>query len=189
MKDEHKTSPDRGLGRTARSLGLIVGVALTSAFAAAPAHANNGFEEAHSLRSLDIMLMVTALRCRAGPHDFQSDYHQFSATHLPHLNAAGRTLKRTFAASYGERNPSRALDRMGVKIANAYGGGHPWMSCAELQQVTRDLCESADAKSLASKARYLLSAARPQAETSPEQAQSDPVRIGYNMTAEWEKRP
>ena len=189
MKDELKTSPDRGFWRPAKSTGFVMGVALAAALTSTPAHANDRFEEAHSLRSLDIMLMVTALRCRSGPHDFQSDYQQFAATHLPHLNAAGRTLKRNFAASYGERNPSRALDRMGVRIANAYGGGHPWMSCAELQQVTRDLCESEDAKSLASSARYLLSASRPPSETAPEVARSEPVRIGYNMTAEWEKRP
>lgn len=181
---------------TAKSTGLLMGAALACAGLSAPAHANDGFEEAHSLRSLDIMLMVTALRCRTGPHDFQSDYHQFSATHMPHLKAASSTLKRTFAASYGERNPARALDRMGVKIANAYGGGHPWMSCAELQQVTRDLCESSDAASLADSARTLLSAARPVQEPQPQFAESEPnfprsenVRIGYNMTAQWEKRP
>lgn len=189
MKNEHKTSPDRGFWRAANSTGFVMGVALAAAVTSTPAQASDRFEEAHSLRSLDIMLMVTALRCRSGPHDFQSDYHQFSATHLPHLNAASRTLKRTFAASFGEGNPTRALDRMGVRIANAYGGGHPWMSCAELQQVTRDLCESADAKSLASRARYLLSAVRPQSEISLELAQNEPVRIGYNMTADWEKRP
>lgn len=188
-----------GLSHVARSAAVAFAAALGAAFFTPPAQASDGFEEAHSLRSLDIMLMVTALRCRSGPHDFQSDYHQFSATHLSHLNAASRTLKRTFAASYGERNPARALDRMGVKIANSYGGGHPWMSCAELQQVTRDLSQGADEASLAESARYLLSASRPQqmgaiqpvirGETVSEPAQSSGVRIGYNMTADWEKRP
>ena len=188
-----------GLRHVARSAAVALAAALGAAFFAPPAQASDGFEEAHSLRSLDIMLMVTALRCRSGPHDFQSDYHQFSATHLSHLNAAGRTLQRTFAASYGERNPARALDRMGVKIANAYGGGHPWMSCAELQQVTRDLSQGADKASLAQSARYLLSASRPQQmgatqqavskETMSGPARSSGVRIGYNMTADWEKRP
>jgi hypothetical protein len=175
-----------------------MGLALGASFTSAPANASDGFEEAHALRSLDIMLMVTALRCRSGPHDFQSDYHQFSATHLSHLNAASRTLKRTFVASYGERNPARALDRMGVKIANAYGGGHPWMSCAELQQVTRDLSNSVDKASLAQNARHLLSPTRPPEAVAPQVALSETeaqptqtrnVRIGYNMTAEWEKRP
>lgn len=189
--------------KTLKSTGLLVSAALATAAVSTPASANSGvsdgFEEAHSLRSLEIMLMVTALRCRTGAHDFQSDYHQFSATHKPRLRAASTMLERTFAASYGERNPARALDRMGVKIANAYGGGHPWMSCAELQQVTRELCESPDAAHLTQTARTLLSATRPaalmasaqtpQTQTSPQIVQSDNVRIGYNMTAMWEKRP
>jgi len=181
---------NRGLWRTLKSTGFIMGAALIGAVTSAPAQANSEFEDAHSLRSLDIMLMVTALRCRTGPHNFQSDYHRFSATHLPHLKAASRTLTRTFAASYGETNPSRALDRMGVKIANAYGGGHPWMSCEELQKVARDLShERENRATLAKSARYLLSASRPASEPVQQIAQSEQVRIGYNMTAEWEKRP
>lgn len=169
----------------------LVGAAFLAGALSAPAKANDRFEEAHSLRSLDIMLMVTSLRCRGGPHDFQSDYHQFSAAQMPHLTAASRTLKRTFEASYGEQNPARALDRMGVKIANAYGGGHPWMNCAQLGKAVRDLSQSADATSLVTHARTLLSASRPQT-TQTQIAQSAPrdnVQITYNMTVAWEKRP
>ena len=168
-------------------------MALAAGLMATPAHANSGFEDAHSLRSLDIMLMVTSLRCRNGAHNFQSDYHQFSATHLQHLNAASRTLKRTFAASYGERNPARALDRMGVKIANSYGDGHPWLSCAELQQATRELSQSGDQAILVESARFLLSASRPfdapATQIAQLKAQEQSVQITYNMTADWEKRP
>ncbi len=187
---------ENGVGRTTRSVGIVLGVALAATISSTPASANSGFDDAHSLRSLDIMLMVTALRCRSSAHDFQSDYHRFSAAHLRHLNAAGTTLKRSFVASYGERNPTRALDRMGVKIANTYGDGHPWLSCAELKQVTQDLTASSDAQSLAINARYFLSASRPlpapqitpQFGDGSEQG-GEVVQITYNMTAEWEKRP
>ncbi|WP_298302937.1 S-adenosyl-L-homocysteine hydrolase [uncultured Erythrobacter sp.] len=189
MKIDNETALDRGLWNAIKSTSTVIAVALGTAFAAVPAQADSGFENAHSLRSLDIMLMVTALRCRKGPHDFQGDYHRFSAKHLNDLNAASRTLKRTFAASYGEKNPARALDRMGVKIANSYGDGHPWLTCAELQQVTRDLSQSPDAADLAVNARYLLSASRPQTEPTPQVAQNDDLQISYNMTAEWEQRP
>ena len=189
MTSKHETLPDKGFWRSVRSTGFIMGVGLAAAMTSVPAQANNGFDDAHSLRSLDIMLMVTALRCRSSEHDFQSDYHAFSAAHITKLKAASRTLKRSFAASYGERNPNRALDRMGVKIANAYGGGHPWMSCAELQQEARELSRSADVASLARRARTLLSATRPPVTAAPRVAQNDGVRIGYNMTAEWKKRP
>ena len=30
-------------------------------------------------------------------------------------------------------------DRLSVTMANAYGNGHPWLGCAELKQMTRDL--------------------------------------------------
>lgn len=190
--------------KTLKSTALLISAALAGAVICAPASAqttgaDDGFEEAHSLRSLEIMLMVTALRCRTGSHDFQTDYHRFSATHMQHLRAASTTLRRTFEASYGERNPARALDRMGVKIANAYGGGHPWMGCAELQQVTRELCEARDAAHLKQTARRLLSATRPpvkpaqtvaaHAEAPSPIAQGDNVQISYNMTADWQKRP
>ena len=181
-----------GLLRAVKSTGAITAIALCAAFVSAPAKADSGFEQAHSLRSLDIMLMVTALRCRGGPDDFQADYHQFAAAHSSHLSGAARTLRRTFAASYGERKPERALDRMGVKIANSYGDGHPWMDCAELKQTTRDLAQRSGAGELAESARYLLSASRPQyAQVQPRTAyaQGEGATIGYNMTADWEKRP
>jgi len=146
----------------AKTVITAAAMAVTAGLAGAPAHAQTDFEEAHSLRSLDIMLMVTALRCRSGPHDFQADYNRFAAAHLPHLNAAGRTLRHNFAASYGQTNPERALDRMGVRIANSYGDGHPWMECAELQQMTRELVQQSDRAKLAETARYMLRAARPE---------------------------
>lgn len=185
-----------------RPLGAVAGFVLAAALSSSPASANSGFEDAHSLRSLDIMLMVTSLRCRTGAHDFRGEYHRFSAANLEHLNEASNTLKRSFVANHGERNPARALDRMGVKIANSYGDGHPWLSCAELKDVARDLSHGSDAKSLARRARYLLNAARPRAhdiaqiaaksgsEAAPQMARSgENVRLTYNMSAQWEIRP
>lgn len=192
---QQKNRSDTGFWRGGKSAGMVIAIALGSAAIAAPAHADNGFDEAHSLHSLDIMLMVTSLRCRLGPNDFQSDYHQFSAAHSTRLSAAGRTLRHSFAASYGEPDPARALDRMGVRIANSYGDGHPWLSCAELKQEVRELSQSLEAGHLARKARYLLSAERPPVgrgqglQIAQARSQAEPARIAYNMTADWEKRP
>ncbi len=182
---------DIGFWRTVRSTGTIAAFAIGAVITSTPAQANNGFDDAYSLRSLDIMLMVTSLRCRSGAHDSQSDDYRFSANHLEQLNAAGRTLKRSMAANYGEKNPEQALDRMGVRIANSYGGGHPWLDCAQLQQVTRDLSHSSNAENLLHRARYLLSATRPVEDQVPfdHGSSSEPVQITYNMTADWEKRP
>ncbi|UAB76917.1 S-adenosyl-L-homocysteine hydrolase [Erythrobacter sp. SCSIO 43205] len=172
------------------SLAITAFASVAVTLFATPASANSGFEDAHSLRSLDIMLMVTSLRCRTSAHDFQSDYHRFSAANLKHLNSASDRLKRSFRASYGESNPARALDRMGVKIANSYGDGHPWLSCAQLKEVTQTLAQNTDAQSLVANARYLLSAERPTPATSAQTApriahgQGD-VQISYNLNAGW----
>ena len=45
------------------------------------------------IRKLDIMLMVTSLRCRTGADDFQPQYRKFSAAHITSLNAAARKLE------------------------------------------------------------------------------------------------
>lgn len=183
----------RGLGAGIMALAI----ALAAGAATTPARADTGYEGAHLLRSLDIMLMVTSLRCRTGAHDFRADYERFATAHLPSLNAAGQTLRVSLAARLGEPDPARALDRMGVRIANSYGDGHPWMDCAELQRVTRELSHFSDSGQLAEAARVILAQSRPpfalqfagqvrelRSQTIP--SQDHAVQIGYNMAAEWE---
>lgn len=93
---------------------------------------------AAKLRNLDIMLMVTGLRCRMGADNFQPDYYKFSSAHQGELNAANAVL-RAELGSAGPRGAAGALDRMSTSIANAYGVGHPELGCRELKKVTRDL--------------------------------------------------
>mgnify|MGYP001767377575 CR=1 FL=1 len=106
--------------------------------AAAPAMASAA-SDAEKLRRLDIMLMVTGLRCRSTADNFMEDYGRFTARHMSELNNANRQLRTQFAAQYGVSGADRALDRMSVVMANEYGGGHPWLSCAELHQIAQDL--------------------------------------------------
>ena len=93
---------------------------------------------AAKLRNLDIMLMVTALRCRKGADDFQPDYYKFAGAHQAELNRANGVLRAQFAGA-GPVAANRALDKMSVVIANSYGTGHPELGCRELRGVTRDL--------------------------------------------------
>ncbi|MEL6877091.1 MAG: S-adenosyl-L-homocysteine hydrolase [Pseudomonadota bacterium] len=123
---------------------------------AIPASAEPLAVEAESIRKLDIMLMVTSLRCRMGEHDFQSEYRRFSAAHLANLNKAGRTMRSQMHARYGRKGSKRALDRVSVQMANAYGNGHPWMNCRELKQVTHELSQTSDPARLSVAARELL---------------------------------
>lgn len=150
--------------------GFVVGSAM---LATVPANAETASGEAQALRTFDIMLMVTALRCRTGADDFQADYYRFAARHIGTLNRAGATLRADFASTMGPRSADRALDRMGVRIANSYGDGHPWMGCAQLGQLARELAITSDPGALASAAHYALAAA-------PVQRSQPQVTIAYS---------
>jgi hypothetical protein len=136
--------------------------ALPAMFSALPAAAQAATSEAEQLRQLDIMLMVTALRCRTDADDFQADYNRFSARHLATMNAAARELR----ANYGTGQQAvRRLDRLSTTIANRFGQGHPWLECGQLRAVTRDLADSTGRQVLLSAARDLLADGAPRRDT------------------------
>ena len=70
------------------------------------ASANGDIASAEKLRKLDIMLMVSSLRCRYGADNFQPEYRQFSAKHLGALNAASRTLHADLTRRHGTNGSS-----------------------------------------------------------------------------------
>lgn len=130
------------------------------AFAAltAPISAQAGSDDdAEALRKLDIMLMVTSLRCRTTADNFQPEYQRFSSSNLSALNAAARSLQASMVKQAGAAGAKKALDKISVGMANAYGRGHPWLGCAELKQITHDLSSGKDAGQLAAAASELLS--------------------------------
>ena len=115
-------------------------------------------DDAEAVRKLDIMLMVTSLRCRRTADNFQADYQRFSSNNLTALNAASRQMQADLL-KHGNTG-KRALDKMSVSMANEYGNGHPWLGCGELKQITRDLATSKNSAQLAAAADDLL-ASRP----------------------------
>jgi hypothetical protein len=174
----------------AMAAGLsMAGAVMISTPAAADPIVNN----AEEIRKLNIMLMVTSLRCRAGEHDFQPEYRLFKTAHGPSLAEADGHLKRQMNARYGEQK--RPLDRIGVSIANTYGNGHPWMDCAGLKDATLKLTMSQDRQHLADMAGVLLADARPQLPAAvaehthvpanpalpPQEAESDTAKIQWWM--------
>lgn len=114
------------------------------------------FSSAEKLRKLDIMLMVSALRCRFSADGFQADYYDFSRMHLQSLNAANRELEAGFRQQFGATGAKRALDRMSVSMANHYGQGHPTMGCADLKAATQELAHTGDRATLLAAADRLL---------------------------------
>lgn len=112
-------------------------------------------DDAEAVRKLDIMLMVTSLRCRKTADNFQSDYQRFSSNNLVALNAASKTLQAGLIKS--GNTGKRALDKISVSMANEYGNGHPWLGCGELKQITRELSSGKNPAQLATAANDLLS--------------------------------
>ncbi len=134
---------------------LVAAAAVFGALASVPASAGS-FEEAEKLRRLDIMLMVTGLRCRKTADNFQDDYGRFTTRHIATLNAASRQLQSQLAARVGPDQAARALDKMSVTMANTYGQGHPWLSCAQLKIAAQTLAQAEGPEVLAEAADQLL---------------------------------
>lgn len=123
-------------GGTKLAMGLAAfGLALGAAMPAQAGTAGN----AEKLRRLDIMLMVTSLRCRATADNFSVEYGNFTTNHLAELNRASAELRADLSQRYGAAGSARALDRISTVMANNYGQGHPWLSCRDLKMVTGNL--------------------------------------------------
>lgn len=140
-----------------------IGALLATTAVAAPANAGTVMSKAEKIRRLDIMLMVTGLRCRNTADNFQADYGRFTSRQLPALNRASAQLRAELAARPGAAGGARALDRLSVEMANSYGLGHPWLGCHELKMITQNLAEVNGDDTLAEAADQLLApAGRPQ---------------------------
>ncbi|WP_156500297.1 S-adenosyl-L-homocysteine hydrolase [Croceicoccus bisphenolivorans] len=139
----------------AASAGMVAGAVVPARAAA------SDYVSAEKLRKLDIMLMVTALRCRHGGDNFQRDYEKFSIKHNVALQGAAKSLQASYTGKYGAKGAKRQLDKISVSMANQYGQGHPWLECAELKQVTHDLAADRDSSRLLAVADQLLANSRP----------------------------
>ena len=142
-----------------KTLKTLMGVAASLAVmlaAAAPAQAAGSLGNAEKLRRLDIMLMVTSLRCRTSADNFSAEYGRFTTSHLSELNQASSQLRADLVGRYGAAGSARALDRISTVMANAYGQGHPWLSCRELKMVTSDLAMVRGTETLVEAAEQLL---------------------------------
>ncbi|MBB4858239.1 hypothetical protein HNO88_001558 [Novosphingobium chloroacetimidivorans] len=115
-----------------------------------------GPSRAEKLRRLEIMLMVTALRCRNTSDDFQTDYERFEARHLAEMNGAASDLRKQFVKEHGVLGAIRALDEVSTSIANSYGNGHPWLGCHDLKAVTQLLVDVETTDTLVETADQLL---------------------------------
>lgn len=142
----------RGISKFAAGLAaftMVAGAATTPVMA-------GDIASAEKLRKLDIMLMVTALRCRHSVDGFQTDYYDFSAKHNKILNGAAHDMESDLERQYGPAGAKRALDKLSVGMANRYGQGHPSMNCAQLKAATQELAHQNDEASLVAAADRML---------------------------------
>lgn len=136
--------------------GVAAALAAMSMLASVPAQAAGTMSQAEKLRRLDIMLMVTGLRCRTTASNFQADYGRFTTNHIAELNAASREMKADLAKRHGAAGANRALDKLSVTMANDYGNGHPWLGCDQLKQVASGLAMARGTAPLVAAADELL---------------------------------
>ena len=134
---------------------FAVSLAANSMLVSVPAQAGT-MSSAEKIRRLDIMLMVTGLRCRATADDFQADFHAFEGRHMAEINAALDSLHGEMLARYGRAGADRELDRLSVSMANQFGNGHPWLGCHELKGAAQDLAQEPGAEPLIAAADQML---------------------------------
>ncbi len=137
-----------------RVLSLLIALSFGIA-GVVPARADTG-SDAEKLLRLDIMLMVTGLRCRNTSDDFIPDYGHFAAKHMGMLKGASYDLNNDMSRRFGQNGGKRALDRMRVTMANQYGTGHPWLDCRQLKMVASDLSRVEGRATLVEAADQLL---------------------------------
>jgi hypothetical protein len=136
-----------------RNLAAIA--AATSLLAAQPAQAcwSDRETQAASVANLNMMMMVTALRCRKGPDNFLAEYNRFVTTNNGTLGLQNAVIKSRFARMNGAQAAEGAMDRFTIGLANSYGGSSADRGCGELKLLAVDLASrSHDSTALAAMA-------------------------------------
>jgi hypothetical protein len=106
--------------------------------------------QAASIRHLDAMLMVTALRCRTGRDNFLFEYNAFVTANNTVLGSQNAVLKRHFAKIAGAKSAENAADHFTIQLSNRYGSGNENMNCHQLKQLAGTLASrSHEARELA----------------------------------------
>lgn len=116
-------------------------IMLASMAIAHPAQAcwTSAEEDSAKVANLNMMMMVTALRCRKGPDDFLGEYNAFVKNNNRVIGAQNSAVRSHFARIGGAGNADAAMDKFVIGLANSYGGGHPNMGCADLKRVAKDM--------------------------------------------------
>jgi hypothetical protein len=156
--------------RTRKASALCVIAAIITA---SPAQAcwTNTEQDAAKVANLNMMMMVSALRCRKGPDDFLADYNRFVKNNNPVIGSQNAAVRSHFARVSGNGNADAAMDKYIIGIANSYGGGHDRLGCSELKIVAQNLSRSGHS------AGSLLAIAKENVDEAPLSGGNCPVNI------------
>jgi hypothetical protein len=117
--------------------------ALAATMAANPAQAcwTNAEHDAAQVANLNMMMMVTALRCRNGKDNFLNEYNRFVKSNNPVLGAQNATVRSHFARLNGAKGADSAMDKYIISLANSYGSGHDSKGCGQLKVIAGQLAQ------------------------------------------------
>lgn len=90
---------------------------------------------AAQVREFETMLMVTALRCRAGRDDFMSDYNSFIRSSRTTLTGVNDDLRTQFGGN--GRAALNRYDSYVTSIANRHGAGGAGIDCREAKSLAK----------------------------------------------------
>jgi hypothetical protein len=119
----------------------IIAAIMAASIFCQPAQAcwDNLAVQAASIRHLDAMLMVTALRCRTGRDNFLSEYNAFITANNTVLGSQNAQLKLHFVKTVGSKSAENAADHFTIQISNRYGAGNSNMNCHQLKALAGQL--------------------------------------------------
>lgn len=118
----------------------LIAAALAATMPLAPATAATCWKqtavEAAQIRDFEMMLMVSALRCRATGNDFLASYNRFIRDKRGALTQVNDELREHFRAAAGPLGALGAYDNYVTGLANVYGAGAEGLGCRDLQSIT-----------------------------------------------------
>lgn len=118
---------------------VLCALALTMTTGQAQACWTKSEQDAAKVANLNMMMMVSALRCRKGPDDFLNEYNRFVKNNNPVIGAQNAAVRSHFVRMQGTGGADAAMDKFVIGIANNYGGGHDSLGCTQLKNIATDL--------------------------------------------------
>ncbi len=119
-----------------------IAVAVTCGVLAMPAQAScwNAEEaSAATVRELQSMLMVAALRCQVSGHAMMAEYNRFVVSNRSAIGAMNDRLKAHFIRSMGPVAGQRGYDSFTTSMANGYGAASSGSEvCATAASLARE---------------------------------------------------